>query len=174
MTLIGYLIIPIFTLFYASQASFTQENFTGIANQQGLAWLLVLWTILVVNYFTFCSQKLFSIYHWRPAYLKCTQFLIYICSLMAPLIPYQLERYHLASLHILLAAIPTVLFLMLIRLFLAHIQWIEPKLYQTMMPRFHYIIITVIFLILSFGHINSLIEAFLACSLSIFLTYSLK
>ena len=171
MMIFGYFILPTITLLYASQATLMNENFTGIANHQNQQFLFALWALMTASYFLRTSLNLFKAYQWHPPYLKYVSPMIFLGISLAPWIPYQDSMPHLETLHVFMAMGASVLFLILLGFFITYLQTLDLDLYHKYEPPFRLIILTLVILLLWSGHVNSLIEIWMTCSLSIYITY---
>lgn len=169
MIYIGCFIIPLFTIVYASQASWMRENFTGIANHIGHPVFFILWTESCALYFLISSLRLFKKYHWHPYYLKPLGIFIYAAIALTPLIPYQDGYPHLASLHVFLAMGASLCFIFLLSLFFMYTRLFEPLFYQRYSQWLNVLIATLVVLLIWSGCVNSLLETVMVCGLSILL-----
>lgn len=170
MRLLGYLVIPLFIIAYGLQQPIISDNFTGIANKSSLSALFFLLSIVSLFYLYACFN-IFRKYHWHPWYLKPTSIVIVINLLLSAWIPYQALHPHLELLHVYLALSACVLFLFLIGKFIIDLQWTFPLVYQKIILKYKFIIVTLLILLLGFGNINSLIEMVVLIGMNWLITY---
>lgn len=159
------------TILFASKASLTQENFTGIANNLGHYQALIGWSIIAACYFYRYSMRLFKSQDWHPNYLKPVSIVIFIGISVSGFIPYNDSYIHLEALHTLCSLGASLLFLGLLLKFMFDMQFSQPLFYQTYHLWLRMIIATLIILLMTFGNVNSLIEVVMVISLCCFFWY---
>lgn len=166
---LGYFVIPVSCIAYAAQASLLRENFTGIANKQHQVIYLWLLSLMIGGYDYIYSISLFKKYEWKPKWVQILSVFAFILCVMNPLIPYQTDQPHLASLHVLISMSSCVLFIALHLLFLGHINERNVQLYQKNNVRLLLMIVTIILVMFSFGSINSLVECIIVVWMNIYI-----
>lgn len=165
-------LFSLITLVYACQASLTQENFTGIANNLHHPIAFILWSFLAATYFYHHATKLFKSINWQPKYLHLASILVFIGISCSSLVPYQKTMINLEALHVFLSLGASVLFILLIEKCFWDIRYLLPSFYQKCHPLFQMIIFTLLVVWLTFGYVNSLLEVLMVSLLSFFLSYA--
>ena len=163
-----YLIYPIFTIWFASQANFMNENLSIAGSKPNMYFIFILWSISLVIAFSLSIHKCIR----KSIHFKLLNPLLWIaCSifLIAVLLPYQPEmNFLIAELHINLSFVGLFLLLIVISLMI-----ISLRMTYYIYPYDFYLVFIYICALGIFGanymSVNSLVEVFLAIILPIYL-----
>lgn len=165
-----YIIYPLFTIWFASQANLIRENLSIAGSKPNMYFIFILWAISLVIAFSFgmheCIHKSIHSKYLIPLLaIACLLFLI------AVILPYQPENNFLISeLHIHLSFIGLFLLLIVISLMV-----ISLKMTTYIYPYDFYLVFIYMCALGIFGanymSVNSLVEIFLAIILPIYLIH---
>ncbi len=165
-----YLIYPLFTIWFASQANILNENLSIAGSKPNMYYIFIIWAISLVIAFSIGMHKCIH----KSIHSKLLIPLLSIACLLflvAVLLPYQPElNFLISELHINLSFIGLFLLLIVISLMI-----ISLKMTYYIYPYDFYLVFIYICALGIFGanymSVNSLVEIFLAIILPIYLVH---
>lgn len=165
-----YIIYPIFTIWFASQANLISENLSIAGSKPNMHFIFILWAISLILAFSLgifkCMRKSIHSRILTPLlWIACLLFLV------AVILPYQPEiNFIISELHISLSFIGLFLLLIVISLMV-----ISLRMTTYIYPYDFYLVFIYICALGIFGanymSVNSLVEIFLAIILPIYLIH---
>lgn len=153
--------LPIFTLFVCSRESLLYENVTYIANHTKYRYLVCLLAMMLSIHYFVNFKEIFRKTNFDQKYIK--NLLLFSCLLITItfFIPYNTSIYPILSkFHVLTALGGSILFILLLNVYMWFLQSSNIGLYQIVFPIYLGLITGCISIFVWFGSVNSLVELF--------------
>lgn len=169
LSLIGYGIIPVFTVLFAYNSDLFTSNFSVISQISNRRVALLIWGVLIGFYFYYLLKKiLLTIPNNHNE--KCLITISGLFLLAALYTPYAPDQYPFqAALHVLLACTAALLFVICLYMIILKLYYRKRVLYRPYTIALLAITAISIILIFSTGIISSALEIFFVISSSVFL-----
>ncbi len=160
-----YILLFLTSLGFSFMLPSIHDNFTHLYNEPATKLLYMIWIITLSIFLLVKCKELYARHVYQNKIYKYVLYGAFVSMMLGAIVPYGIEIPILSSIHVLLSLLASVLTLVVVKLLIDQLQFIDPMTSHGLQQLYLFLISATFMFTMIFGSISSVVELVLIGSI---------